>query len=108
MRVREAQSRWVLLAHCARSAWKKGEGVLMPMFRLSMRGLACSLETVLNSLCRFRNEGFACCLCLFVFVYSSEGWKEALPLFESVMATVGRMFFGLSMCARGKRELSFA
>ena len=27
------------------------------------------------------------------FVYSSEGWKEALPLFESGMATVGRMFF---------------
>ena len=25
-------------------------------------------------------------------VYSSEGWNEALPLFESVMATVRRMF----------------
>ena len=27
------------------------------------------------------------------FVYRSEGWKEGLPPFESVMATVGRMVF---------------
>ena len=27
------------------------------------------------------------------FAYSSEGWKEALPPFESALATVGRMVF---------------
>ena len=37
------------------------------------------------------------CLSVF-FVCSSEGWKEALPPFEIVMARVGRMFYCLSMC----------
>ena len=32
-------------------------------------------------------------------VNSQEGWKEALPPFESVLATVGRMVFLSSMCA---------
>ena len=32
----------------------------------------------------------------------SEGWKEALPPFESMMATVGRMDSCFSTCARGK------
>ena len=32
-------------------------------------------------------------MCLFVVVNSSEGWEEALPPFESMMATVGRMVF---------------
>ena len=27
------------------------------------------------------------------FVFCSEGWKEALPPFESMMVTVGRMIF---------------
>ena len=46
-----AQSRWVPLVHCVQSAWKKEGCVLMPRFRLSMRGLACRLVTVLNMLC---------------------------------------------------------
>ena len=32
-------------------------------------------------------------------VNSQEGWKEALPPFESVLATVGRVVFLTSMCA---------
>ena len=64
MCVRGAQSRWVPLVHCVQSARKEGRGVLMPGFRLSMRGLACSLVTVLNILCLLRNEGFpSFCLC---------------------------------------------
>ena len=55
---REAQSRWVHLVHCVQSAWKEGRCVVMPRFRLSMRGLACRLGTVLNILCLLRNEGF--------------------------------------------------
>ena len=94
MPVRRVQSRWVPLAHCTRSACKKGVGVLMPRFRLSTIGLACRVETVLDTLCLLRNEGFpSCCLCASLFCVSSESWKEASPLFGSVMATVGRMFF---------------
>ena len=54
-----------------------------------------------------RSDGTASCaffgmrvfVCLFVLCTVPEGWKEASPPFESVMATVGRMFF---LCARGK------
>ena len=41
------------------------------------------------------------------FVKSSEGWKEAMPPFERVMATVGWMVFPVFRCVCGKRELSF-
>ena len=55
-------------------------------------------------------------MCLFVFVKSSEGRKEASRPFESVMATFGKMvFLTFEVCtweeragARGKRELDFA
>ena len=68
MRVRGAQSRWVPLVHCVQSAWKKGGGVLMPRFRLSMRALACRLGAVLNILCLLRNEGFPS-FCLFASLF---------------------------------------
>ena len=51
-------------------------------------------------MCLLQNEGvpsFWLCSSLF-FVCSSEGWKEALPPFECVMATVGRMVFLDSRC----------
>ena len=72
----------------------------MPRFRLVMRGLACRLGTVLNILCLLRYEVFLhfVWVPLCFFVCSSEGWKEALPPFEIVMARVGRMFYCLSMC----------
>ena len=40
---------------------------------------------------------------------SSEGWTEASPLFESVMATVGRMVFPdfRGVHVGRERELSF-
>ena len=47
---RSSESLDSLLALCAESAWKNGEGVLMSRFRLSMRGLSCRLGTVLNIL----------------------------------------------------------
>ena len=56
--MRGAQSRWGPVVHCVQSAWKKGEGVLMPSFRLSFTDLACRLGTVLNILCLLRKEGF--------------------------------------------------
>ena len=68
---RESSESLVLLAHCAQIAWKKGEDALMPSFCLSFGGLACRLGTVLNILCRLRNESFLSfrceplCFCFF-------------------------------------------
>ena len=70
-----------------------------------------SSSVLLNILCLLRNVGrsftsFCVPLC---FVKSSEGRKEALPPFESVMATNGRMEnLTFDVCTLEERELSFA
>ena len=55
-----------------------------------------------------RVSSLASFACLLFRTFEVDGWKEASPPFESEMATVGRLDSGLSMCACGKRELSFA
>ena len=55
---------------------RNGGGVLKPGVFSAFFGMRAFLHFVCVPLC---------------FVKSSEGWKEALPPFESAMATVGRM-----------------
>ena len=62
-------------------------------FRLSMRGLACRLGTVLNILRLLRNEGFpSLCLRVSLFCVSSDGHSRK-----------GWIFLTLDVCAWEER-----
>ena len=96
---------------CARLVLQKGKEVNDTFFWVELAGLFPSKfwYNFRNMVC-LRNEGVpSLLLCRLVCVSSLEGWKEeVLPLFEDVMATVGRLVSWLSLCAWGQRELSFA
>ena len=55
-----------------------------------------------------RVNSLASVACLLFLVFKTEVWKEALPLFESEMATVGKGWILDCRYVHVGRELSFA